>query len=83
MPKGIDEAGIEKALETSSFLGGETVRLDVFLGAGEVDCGVCHVKIAATHHRFVLFEVLEIGEEQASQSWRSVRRLKSRLALGT
>ena len=44
MPKGIDEAGIEKALETSPFLGGETVRLDVFLGAGEVDCGVCTLK---------------------------------------
>jgi hypothetical protein len=63
MPKGIDEAGVYEALEAGPFLGSETVCPDVFLGAGEVDCGVCHVKIAATHHRFVLFEVLEIGDE--------------------
>src|SRR5262245_34280056 len=63
MPKGIDKAGIEKALETGSFLRGEAVCPEVFLGAGEVECGVRHVKIAATHYRFALFEVLEIGEE--------------------
>jgi hypothetical protein len=63
VPKGIDEAGVYEALETGAFFESETVGPDVFLGAGEVKCRVCHVKIAATHHGFVLFEVLEIGEE--------------------
>ena len=83
MPKGIDEAGVYEALEAGAFFESETVGPGVFLGASQVKCRVCHIKIAATYHRFVLFEVLEIGEEAGVQSWRSARRLKSRLALGT
>jgi len=63
IPKGIDEAGIKQALETGSFLRGETVRPDILFGAGEVESRVCYVKIAATYHRFMLFECLEISEE--------------------
>jgi hypothetical protein len=63
MPKGIDEAGVYEALEAGPFFERETVRPDVFLGASQIKCRVCHVKIAATHHRFVPVEIFEVGEE--------------------
>ena len=39
------------------------MRPDVRFGTGEIEGGVRDVQIPATHHGFVLFEVLEVGEQ--------------------
>ena len=65
MPKGIDQARVDKVLEANPFFAGKSMLPDVRPGVGEIESGVRHVEIPAAHHGFVLLELLELGQQAA------------------
>ena len=65
LAKGIDKAGIDKTLKTSSLFLGETVLSLVGLWPCQVDGHVRHIKIATEDHRLLCFEGFEIAQQTA------------------